>query len=85
MRKFDHIPKYIKAIAADPEQNPHRLTAKQICDRLYTHKWPLDQCLSQPLMTKTQAARRGAKRSYWGQWNPGLFSQHDKEARGHEK
>lgn len=76
------IPKYIIAIAEDPEQNIHNLTAKQIADRLYTHKWPMDQCLSTPMLTRREAGRRGAKRSPWSKWSPGEFSERDKEMRG---
>jgi hypothetical protein len=85
MRDFDRIPKYIKAAAADPEQNPHRLTAKQISDRIYNRKWSLEKALSLPILTKTEAARRGAKKSNWSNWEPGKFSARDKELRGHIK
>jgi hypothetical protein len=74
----NRIPKYIQAIADNPEENPHGLTAKQIADRLYTHKWSLEKTLSTPVMTRTEAARRAAKVSPWGKWQPGLFSEADK-------
>ena len=76
------IPKYIKAAAANPEENPYGLTAKQVADRVYNRKWSLEKALSMPIMTKTQAARRAAKASPWSRWEPGRFSRADKEKRG---
>jgi hypothetical protein len=79
------IPKYIIAIAKDPEQNIHGLTAKQIADRLYTHKWSLEQCLSTPMLTRREAGKRGARKSPWGRWSPGEFTAADKIKRGGSK
>ena len=81
MPTFNRIPKWIIAIAEDEEQNIHKLTASQIADRYYTRKWPMEQILSTPLMTRAEAGRRAAKKSPWGKWNPGEFSEADAKRR----
>jgi hypothetical protein len=77
MGTFNRIPKWLIAIAEDEEQNIHGLTASQIADRYYTRKWPMEQILSTPLISRSEAGRRAAKKSPWGKWQPGLFSEAD--------
>ena len=75
------IAKWIIKLAEDKERNPHGLTACQIADRHYNRKWPLEEILNTPLMTHSEAARRAAKVSPWGKWEPGKFSRSDKSRR----
>ena len=75
------IPKWIIEISEDTEQNIHNLTAKQIADRLYNRKWSMEKILKTPIMTRSQAGSLAAKKSPWGKWNPGEFSDADAERR----
>jgi len=77
MATYSRIAKWIIELAADEERNPHGLTACQIADRHYNRKWPLEQILSTPLMTRSQAGSKAAKNSPWGKWEPGKFSRTD--------
>lgn len=81
---IDRTPKWIHALADDPEKNIHGFTGKQIANRYYNRKWPIEKCLSEPLLTRSQAASRGAKKSHWSNWEPGKYSERDRARRCNE-
>ena len=78
----ERVPKWIKALVADPKKNIHGFTGVQVANRYYNRKWSIEECLSTPLLTPSQSATRAAKKSCWSRWEPGKYSRADKERRG---
>jgi hypothetical protein len=76
-----NISRWIQDLADDPEKNIHGLKARTIASRVYKDNWTVEQALTTPLMNHTEAARRAAKVSPWGKWEPGKFSRSDKSRR----
>ena len=77
-----NISRWIQDLADDPEKNIHGLKARTIASRVYKDNWTVEQALTTPLISRTEAARMAAKKSHWSKWEPGRFSKADAELRG---
>ena len=57
--------KEIREAVRDSTRNIHKLTLNVVRNRVMNRGWTLEEALTTPLMTRTQAAQRAAQNPRW--------------------